>query len=94
MHDRAQSRQQAAEDLLFVIEHFADKSGCPDDRTLLRVFAGQREIVGEQVTVRKNWNKLRVAASQKIRALARSLESGGVEQTGQRADFEFVGISV
>lgn len=50
---RAKCRQQAAEDLLFVIEHFADKPACRGYRTLLRVFAEQCEIVGDQVTIRK-----------------------------------------
>jgi hypothetical protein len=49
---RAKSRQQAAEDLLFVIEHFADQPSCQGYRTLLRVFAEHCEIVGDQVTVR------------------------------------------
>jgi len=44
----AKGRQQAAEDLLFVIEHFADKAFRPGYRTLLRVFAEQCELVEGQ----------------------------------------------
>jgi hypothetical protein len=50
---RAKSRQQVADDLLFVIEHFADRTSCRGYRTLLRLFAEQCEIVGDKVTVRK-----------------------------------------
>lgn len=50
---RAKSRQQVAEDLLFVIEHFADRPSCRGYRTLLRLFAEQCEIVGDKVVVRK-----------------------------------------
>jgi hypothetical protein len=50
---RAKNRQQVAEDLLFVIEHFADGPACSGYRTLLRVFAEQCEIVEDQVVVRK-----------------------------------------
>lgn len=41
----AKGRQQAAEDLLFVIEHFSGRTFRPGYRTLLRVFAEQCEIV-------------------------------------------------
>lgn len=44
----AKGRQQAAEDLLFVIEHFAEKAYRPGYRTLLRVFAEQCELVEGQ----------------------------------------------
>ncbi len=51
----AKGRQQAAEDLLFVIEHFADKAFRPGYRTLLRLFAEQCELVEGtgKVAVRK-----------------------------------------
>lgn len=44
----AKGRQQAAEDLLFVIEHFSDKAFRPGYQTLLRVFAEQCELVEGQ----------------------------------------------
>lgn len=50
---RAKSRQQVAEDLLLVIEHFADGPSRPGYRTLLRVFAEQCEIVDDRIVVRK-----------------------------------------
>jgi len=50
---RARRRQQAAEDLLFVIEYFADSPTRQGYRTLLRVFAEQCELVEDKLVVRK-----------------------------------------
>ncbi len=51
---RQRSRQQAAEDLLFVIEHFADQptmTGRQSYKALLTIFSQQCEVVEGKVTV-------------------------------------------
>jgi hypothetical protein len=50
---RARRRQQAAEDLLYVIEYFADGPAHRGYRALLQVFAEQCEIVEDKLVVRK-----------------------------------------
>jgi Transposase DDE domain len=52
---RQRSRQQAAEDLLWVIEHFADQptmTGRQSYKALQTIFSQQCEVVGGKVTVR------------------------------------------
>lgn len=52
---RQRLRQQAAEDLLFVIEHFADQptiTGRQSYQALLTIFSQQCEVVAGKVTVR------------------------------------------